>query len=160
MITNIKNMKLETKPFSEFVGKTLEDLQKHLKETKASVAGLPELEYIMSNPDEFPELKDGKWFYFFGAGYLRYSNGDWDVPAVSWHGSALSRDALWLGGGWDANDRVLLVRLESGSDYSLTPGGNGPLIAATAIKKGEQVEVREGKVFKIKLCESCGQRVK
>ncbi len=40
---------------------------------------------------------------------LRDKDGRWHVPNADWNGAKFDRNANWLGNGWNANERVVLL---------------------------------------------------
>lgn len=79
-------------------------------------AGQEELDYVLAHPDEFPDLKDGNFHFFFGAA------GGVSAPSLYWDGGRFRRDLGWLGSDWGSDDRAVLrnsdVEIESGSDLT------------------------------------------
>jgi hypothetical protein len=67
--------------------------------------------WLKENPTKSPpKLKDGNYYFNFGS-LVRYSDGGFCVPYVSWGGSAWHRDADRLGSSWDAYYRVVLLEI-------------------------------------------------
>lgn len=79
-------------------------------------AGQEELDYVLAHPDEFPDLKDGNFHFFFGAA------GGGRAPCLRWLGGRFLRSLLWLDGVWRSYGRAVLrnsdVEIESGSDLT------------------------------------------
>lgn len=109
-ITNVPTQKkLVIKDFPEFIGKPIQQLYDHLKkEYPNQLAGEHEIADIFKNHENYPELKDGNWYYFFGASFVD-SNGGRRVPCGRWDGSQWNRHGSWLGSDWDASGRVVLL---------------------------------------------------
>ncbi len=96
----------------QFVGKPRHEVMKYIIDTYGSTHHIPGIEYwkwLIENPDKAPqELKDGNWHYFPGS-VLRVKSGRWHVPHAVWNGAKFDRYANWLGNGWSANERVVLL---------------------------------------------------
>ncbi len=96
----------------QFVGKPRHEVMKYIIDTYGSTHHIPGIEYwkwLIENPDKAPqELKDGNWHYFPGS-VLRVKGGRWHVPSADWRGAKFARDAGWLGNGWNAGERVVLL---------------------------------------------------
>jgi hypothetical protein len=96
-----------------FNGKTLHEVFDYVVQTYGKTHHIPGIEYwklLSENPDKVPEkLKDtSKYFYFPGSAF-RHSDGSWCVPYGRWHGSKWARHGSWLGRGWGAAPRVVLL---------------------------------------------------
>lgn len=103
--------KLVIKPFPEFVGKPRRRLYEYLKKNHLrELAGEDEISDIFKNPEYYPELKDGNWYYFFGATFCN-ADGDWSFPCVVWAGSEFARSGYWLDSDWYSNDRVVSLEI-------------------------------------------------
>ena len=104
--------KILNEELKEFVGKSKSEVMEYVVKTygdKYYVPGLEYEKYLIENPDKIPEeMKDGNWYYFMGS-VLRGQVGESGVPCVRWGGSSLNRDARWLRGEWDGNERVVLL---------------------------------------------------
>jgi len=108
----MKTQNLKSYPFTEFIGKTRQQLLEHLLENyKERLPTSDAMEYLLNNPKEVPEyMKDRNWYYFFGS-FLRDQDGIANVPCVGWDGGELNRSAYWLGNEWYGFDRVVLLDL-------------------------------------------------
>src|SRR6266403_2496625 len=61
---NKKIPKCIIKDFPEFIGKSKKELYEYLKkEYSNQLAGEDEISDIFKNPEKYPELKDGNWYY-------------------------------------------------------------------------------------------------
>lgn len=97
---------------SQFNGKPLHEVMKHVADTYGATHHIPGIEYwkwIDENPGKIPQnMKDGN-YYFFPGSVLRGGGGLWGVPYGRWGGSQWGRDASWLRGGWDSGCRIVLL---------------------------------------------------
>ena len=95
-------------------GRPLSEVADYLIKTYKYTHQLPGLEYwkfMIENPNQVPaQMKDRKLYFNFGS-LVRYSDGRWSVPFAFWGGSDWSRHAYWLGYGWDADSRVVLLEI-------------------------------------------------
>lgn len=86
-------------------------------EKVSNPAGKKELDYVLAHPDEFPKMKDGDYYFFFGA------VDDGLVPYLHWFGGRFYVFSNRLGVGWYSSFRAVLrdldVELDSGSDLTL-----------------------------------------
>lgn len=109
----VKTIKLPDK----LLYKSFDEIGTYLNKTyPGQLAGLDVMEHIWNNKDQYPDLKDGNYHFFFGS-LFRYSDGRWRVPFVN--GAGLDRDGYWLGHAWVSRYRVVLV--ETGLDIGLEP---------------------------------------
>jgi len=96
---------------SSMNGKSLAEVGQYIQNQYGSryfIPGIEYWEYVSQNPDKAPNLKDGKYYFYFGS-ILRRRSGFWGVPCSIWDGSRFGRDARWLSGGWLSNYRVVLL---------------------------------------------------
>ena len=109
--TTRKVPKLTTEKFSEFLGKPRKELYEHLKKEYADkLPGEDEICDIFKNPEKYPKLKDGNYYYFFGAAFCN-TDGLWNVPCVHWVGSKFDRNGSWLDNDWNGRDRVVFLEI-------------------------------------------------
>lgn len=93
----------------DLLGKKMGVVQTELKKRSGfagRLATTEDLDYIKANPDQFPNLKDGKWHNAFGS-KVQVGGGQY-VPCVSWNGGLFYRDDRWVANHTDGYDRVLL----------------------------------------------------
>lgn len=101
--------KITAQAFPQFEGKIRKELYKHLKkEYSGKLSGEDEISDIFKNPEKYSELKDGNWYYFFGAMFCSTA-GDWLVPCVNWDGSKFGRYGSWLDCDWGSYGRVVFL---------------------------------------------------
>lgn len=116
----ISSEKIKILPLSEFVGKQLYEVAKHIIDTYGSTHHIPGLEfwkwvleeYENASDDikeKYKDLKDGNHHHFLGSivydheGHARVPNASWNNPKSEW-----DRSARWLGNNWNSDDRVVL----------------------------------------------------
>ena len=112
---SVPKEKIKIFPFADFVGKKRWELADYIvnrwpDRNKYIIPGADYWKFIIQHPDKTPDsLKDTSvWNYFFGS-IFRNSNGYWMAPVAGWNGSKFYRHGRWLGNGWDANGRVVLL---------------------------------------------------
>ncbi len=109
---DFENAKPVTIDLPQFVGKKRHEAMKHIIDTYGATHHIPGLEYwkwVLEHPDKTSQdLKNGD-LYFFPGSVLRGLDGHWSVPNVDWNGSKFDRNAYWLGDGWLADERVVLL---------------------------------------------------
>jgi len=117
-IEHISPEKIKIFPLSEFVGKQLYEVAKHIIDTYGSTHHIPGLEFwkwvleeYENAPDEvkvkYKEMKDGNQHHFLGS-IVRDQEGHARVPNAGWNGLEWDRSARWLGNNWNSNDRIVL----------------------------------------------------
>jgi len=117
-IEHISPEKIKIFPLSEFVGKQLYEVAKHIIDTYGSTHHIPGLEFwkwvleeYENAPDEvkvkYKEMKDGNHHHFLGS-IVRDQEGHARVPNAGWNGLEWDRSARWLGNNWNSNDRIVL----------------------------------------------------
>lgn len=117
---HISPEKIKTLQLSEFVGKQLYEVAKHIINTYGSTHHIPGLEfwkwvleeYENASDDikeKYKDLKDGNHHHFLGS-IVRDHEGHARVPNASWNNSKSEwdRSARWLGNNWDSEDRIVL----------------------------------------------------
>jgi hypothetical protein len=96
-----------------FNGKPLHEVFDYVLKTYGNTHYIPGIEYwklLSENPDKTPEkLKNTSEYVYFPGSALRHSSGLWSVPSGHWYSAKLCRNGGWLGGAWDAADRVALL---------------------------------------------------
>jgi hypothetical protein len=98
---------------SKFNGKPLFEVMQYVEKTYGDKYHLPGLEYqdfIIKNPDKFPQMKDGNYYFFPGS--IRYWGGYWRVPCSYWFGDAFDRYGRWLGYDWSSYYRLVLLETQ------------------------------------------------
>ncbi len=109
---DFENLKVFVPDLSQFNGKPIHEVVKHVVDTYGATHHIPGIEYwkwLYENPGKIPaNLKDGDVYYLSGS-VLRERGGDWRVPCGRWHGSKWLRYATWLASGWGGDFRVVLL---------------------------------------------------
>lgn len=111
---NFEQLKTFVPDLSQFNGRPLHEVVKHVIDTYGDRYYVPGVEYwkwLYEHPGKNPpgvDIKDGK-YYFFPGSVVRDPGGRWNVPFADWGGSGWVRDARWLAGGWLAGCRVVLL---------------------------------------------------
>lgn len=96
---NLEKAKVFIPDLSRFNGKPRYEVMRYVVETYSDKYILPGLEYqdyVIKNPDKFPQFKDNN-YYFFPGSIVRDSNGSWYVPYSYWNGDRFRRSFIWLG---------------------------------------------------------------
>lgn len=100
-----------------FVGQPLWKVGAHLRQTYGRSHLIPGVElwrFFSRNSRRAIEIlrpPQGVWrSYFFFGSLFRNSDGLWYVPWAGWNCGKWSRNGRWLGGGWVADTRVVLVK--------------------------------------------------
>jgi hypothetical protein len=101
----LDNAQLQQEFGESMIGKPMSEVVKLVKQKYGDkVPGLQDREYLVSNPNNFPQLKDGNYYYF-----LRGQVADGDVPCAHWAYGEFVRAAFPLDYKWSEYDRVLLL---------------------------------------------------
>ena len=103
--------KIKTLNLSEFIGKRLSEVEKHVMDTYSSTHDIPGdeyLEYLIKNQNEIPtqsKFKDGDRYYFLGA-----RNGVWtSYMTREPTESKFRRDASSDASQWEWNRYIVLI---------------------------------------------------
>ena len=110
---NLENAKTFIPDLKQFNGKPVYEVMKYITETYGDKYTLPGLEYrdfIIKNPDKFPQLKDGN-YYFLPGSVFRDSHGAWCMPCSNWNGDEFYRLHDWLDDVWTSNYRLVLLEV-------------------------------------------------
>lgn len=134
----MKKIKIKSIALPRFVGKTQQKVYDYVKKEYPN-----QLPYDGVDFYDNECLKDGNYHFFFGS-VFRYDDGLWDVPCVRWNGSRFDRDGAWLGGGWSAGCRVVVLETCELPDDSLSLSLESLQIALIDQKK--RIEKLEGLV--------------
>jgi len=113
MEVDLEKAKVFIPDLSRFKGKPRYEVMQYVVETygdKYISPGLEYQDYVIKNPDKFPQFKDGN-FYFFPGSIFRGSYGIWYVPYSSWGGGRFYRNDGWLGDGWYSSYRLVLLEI-------------------------------------------------
>ena len=110
---DLEKAKVFVPDLSQFRGKPIYEIMEYVVETYGSKYTLPGFEYqdfIIKNPDKFPQLKDSN-YYFFPGSIFRNSRGHWYVPYSNWGGHRFDRCDDWLDDVWYSRDRLVLLEI-------------------------------------------------
>lgn len=156
-----ENTQIEILPLSDFIGKTVEDVYEHCQKTyPGRLLGQDYRDWLYENPGKAPkELQDTNPYFFFLKEKVRHANGRWNVPCVSWDGAKFRRSGSWLGDGWGARCRVVLLKTPVIVDPLLGSVPLDPLICVENLRKGDKVRVVGNEVRKVKICGECNREL-
>lgn len=99
----MKKIKIKSIALPQFVGKTQQEVYDYVKKEYPN-----QLPYDGVDFYDNECLKNDKYHFFFGS-VFRGDDGSWSVPFVQWGGSRFGRFGGWLGGGWGAGCRVVIL---------------------------------------------------